>query len=242
MDRSADDPELVAREYASLDRFAMRRLDRTGWLRDAGEPVDTMLEALAEVRPRRVLDAGSGDGGWAALVVGAQVVCLDQSPAAVEGARRRGLEAVQGDVADLPFADGDFDAVMCNWMLYHVPDLDRALAELARVLRLGGRFVGMYNRAGHLAEAWRAAGGEPVEHGFDGENGAEALGRHFARVERRDTGGEVLWEDRESFQAYLDAYIELAGPLRAPEGPYPLRATRRNCVFVADLAGQAARK
>jgi SAM-dependent methyltransferase len=231
---SINDPDLVAREYASLDRCAMRRLDRSGWLREAGQPVDTMLAALAEVRPRRVLDAGSGDGGLAALLTAPDVVCLDQSAAAVEAARRRGLPAVQGDIAALPFADGEFDAVMCNWTLYHLPDLDRGLAELARVLRPGGRFVGVYNRADHLAEAWAAVGYEWPEDGFNAENGGPALAGHFARVERRDTGGEVLWQHRAAFQAYLDAHIELTGPLAAPAGPYPLRARRRNCVFVAD--------
>jgi SAM-dependent methyltransferase len=236
MPEPIDDRQLVAREYATLDRLAMRRLDRTGWLRDVGEPVDSMLTAMADVRPGKVLDAGSGDGGLAALVVGAEVVCLDQSEAAIEGARRRGLEAVRGDIAALPFADGEFDAVMCNWTLYHLPDVDRGLSELARVLRPGGRFVGIYNRAGHLAEAWEAAGHRWPDDPFSGENGTALLARHFARVERRDTGGEVLWQDRVSFQTYLDAYAELAGPLRAPDGPYPLRASRRNCVFVADRA------
>ena len=46
-----DDPELVAREYATLDRLTLRRLDRTGWVR-GGEPIDTMLRAVAEVHPR----------------------------------------------------------------------------------------------------------------------------------------------------------------------------------------------
>jgi hypothetical protein len=51
-----NDPDVVAREYATLDRCAQRRLDRTGWLRDAGEPGHTVLAAVAQVRPRRVLD------------------------------------------------------------------------------------------------------------------------------------------------------------------------------------------
>ncbi len=43
----------------------------------------------------------------------------------VELTRARGVEAVVGDVQDLPFADGQFDCVVAAWMLYHVPDLDR---------------------------------------------------------------------------------------------------------------------
>jgi hypothetical protein len=49
-----------------------RNLQR--WLRDVGEPIDTMLVALAEVRPESVLDAGSGDGSLAALLTAPRVV------------------------------------------------------------------------------------------------------------------------------------------------------------------------
>ncbi len=41
----------------------------------------------------------------------------------------------------LPFGEGEFDVAVAAWMLYHAPDLDRALAELARVLKPAGRLV-----------------------------------------------------------------------------------------------------
>lgn len=54
-----DDPAFLAREYGSLDRLAMRRLDRTGWLRfDELDEEQTLMRAVAEVRPRAVLDVG----------------------------------------------------------------------------------------------------------------------------------------------------------------------------------------
>jgi SAM-dependent methyltransferase len=230
--RNIDDPALVAREYSSLDRFAMRRLDRSGWLRSS-EPIPTLLAALAEVRPERVLDVGCGDGSLAALVTARTVVCVDQSLAAVEAACARGLEASQADIQDLPFEDASFDAVMCNWMLYHVPDLDRGLSEIARVCRPGGRLVGAYNLPGHLEELWSSIGRRLPRDTFDGETGLAPLRRHFDRVERRDTEGQVLWEDREALQSYLDAYSEMLGDVKAPNGPYPFRAARRNCVLVA---------
>lgn len=227
------DPDMVAQEYATLDRLTCRRLDRTGWLRDPGEPVDTMLAAIAEVHPHRVLDAGCGTGEIAALVTAPEVVCIDLSVAAVDAARSRGLDARLADVRSLPFGDALFDVVLGNWMLYHLPDLDRGLAEIARVLRPGGRFVGCYNLDGHLGELWSI-----IDPRYDSEHEddyREPLARVFSRVERRDTNGAVVWLTRSDLQRYLDARVLLAGrPLMAPDGPYPFVATRRNCVWVAD--------
>ena len=62
---------------------------------------------------------------------------VDVSPRMVELARARGVDARVGDVQELPFDDGSFDCAVAAWMLFHVPDLDRGLAELARVLRPG---------------------------------------------------------------------------------------------------------
>jgi SAM-dependent methyltransferase len=227
-----NDPDFVAYEYASLDRLARRRLDRTGWLRGI-EPIATLLSAIGEAHPCRVLDAGSGGGDWAALLTAPEVVCIDTSPAAVEAARARGLEAIQANVEELPFDDATFDVVMCNWVLYHLPDVDRGLAEIARVLRPGARFVGAYNLADHLDELWSIVGRRWPPDAFNGDNGRDVVARHFTDVERRDTSGEVLWESREALQMYLDAYIEMLGRLEAPAGPYPFRARCRNCVFVA---------
>jgi hypothetical protein len=76
---------------------------------------------------------------------------------------------------------------------------------------------------------------------FDGENGADALRRQFVVVERRDTGGRVLWETGAALAAHLDAYRELTGPLQPPAGPYPFpfRASSRNCVSWRSRAADA---
>jgi SAM-dependent methyltransferase len=238
---NVDDDAYVAREYASLDRLQLRRLDRTGWLRfDDLDEEQTLLAALAEVAPRRVLDVGCGDGRIPRQYASPEVVCVDRSEAAVAAARDRGLDARLGDVRELPFADGSFDAVTCNHTLYHVDDRDRAVAELARVLRPGGRFVGIYNAPGHLRELWSVVAPDWLRESrgtrdlFDAESGQPVLERHFAGVERRLTGGSVLWVGRDDLQRYLDAYVEMLGLLEAPEGPYPFVATRSKCVFVAD--------
>jgi SAM-dependent methyltransferase len=228
-----DDADIVIREYESLDRLAMRRLDRTGWLRfDDLDEEQTLIRAVAEVHPTRVLDVGCGDGRLASLFAAPEVVCVDSSPAAVEAATARGLDAQLADARELPFPDGSFDAVTCNHTLYHLPDPDQALAEFVRVLRPGGRFAGIYNAPEHLREIF---GDDDVE-SFDSENGLPLLQARFASVARLLRGGSVLWLTQRDLQTYLDAYVELYGPLRAPDGPYPFTATRAKCVFVADAA------
>jgi SAM-dependent methyltransferase len=65
------------------------------------------------------------------------------------------------DVAELPFDDGAFDAVIANHMLFHVEDRTRALGELRRVLRPGGRFVATTIGVDHLLELRELAPPQP---------------------------------------------------------------------------------
>jgi SAM-dependent methyltransferase len=97
-----------------------------------------------------VLDAGCGAGHTAIKIAphSAQVVAFDLSAqmlAQVERlANERGLtnvETRQGDVENLPFEDATFDIVTSRYSAHHWPTPRRALAEIARVLKPGGRFI-----------------------------------------------------------------------------------------------------
>jgi SAM-dependent methyltransferase len=222
------DPDLVAREYATSERLEQRRHDVTGWVR--GDPALEALAAIAEARPRRVLDAGCGDGLFARTIAAPSVVGVDSSPAMVERARSRGVDAQVADIQQLPFDDGEFDVVVCNWVLYHLPDLEGGVAELARVVRGGGRFVGIYNGENHMSELWSVV--HPDFSRVDDYD--DVLARHFSHVERRETTQYTLWETRKDLQSFLDSFVEIVGELEAPPGPYPFKATRRNRVYVAE--------
>lgn len=228
---SLDDPELLEREYATSVRLERRRHNVTGWVRGE-EPWVEALAAVAEMRPQRVLDAGCGDGVFARAVAAPTVVGVDAAAPMVERARSRGVDARQAGIEDLPFADGEFDVVVCNWVLYHLPDVEAGVRELARVLRPGGRFVGIYNRDRHMEELWARLHPPSAE----GDDYHDVLARHFARVEERDTDAHTLWQTRDDLQAFLDASTELLGPLEAPAEPYPFTVTRRNRVYVAEKA------
>ena len=81
----------------------------------------------------RVLEAGCGTG----LIldhltrVAREAVGVDLSPGMLSKARERGLRVVQGSVTALPFADESFDLTCSFKVLAHVPELDRALEEMA---------------------------------------------------------------------------------------------------------------
>jgi SAM-dependent methyltransferase len=228
---SASDPAMLAREYATSDRLERRRQNVTGWLRGE-EAWDEALAAIAEARPHRVLDAGCGDGLFTRAIAAPIVIGVDNAPAMVERARSRRVDARLADIAELPFGEGEFDVVVCNWTLYHLQDLDGGVRELARILRPGGRFVGIYSRERHMEELWSKLRPEASL----GDDYDDVLGRHFARVGHRDTEAYTLWESRKDLQAFLDAYVEMMGPLVAPEGPYPFKATRRDRVYLAEKA------
>ena len=104
--------------------------------------------AVAPRRGERILDLAAGTASSSASLAGsgAEVVAADFSPGMLaEGRRRHGhmknLSFVEADATALPFADGEFDAVTMSYGLRNVSEPKKAIAELLRVTRPGGRLV-----------------------------------------------------------------------------------------------------
>jgi ubiquinone/menaquinone biosynthesis C-methylase UbiE len=129
---------------------------------------DVLIEAVGLGPGQRLLDVGCGFGRPAirfAERTGAEVVGVNVSAGQVATARRLAAEAgvperARFDVADanaLPYPDGSFDGVWAVEVLMYLPDRLRALREIARVLRPGGRFVlSDYTERVDLTDAQRA--------------------------------------------------------------------------------------
>lgn len=226
-----NDPRAVRQEYADESRLSVRA---SAWARATGpDTVALSREAVAEASPRRVLEVGCGRGEaseWIARETGAEVAAVDQSERMVELTRTRGIAAIAGDVQDLPFEDASFDVVLAAWMLYHVPDIDLGLSEIARVLRPGGRLVAVTNSTRHTQELKELVNAR-FESIFSAENGEEILLRHFGTVERRDAEGYVDLEADEAI-AYMQASVQWSGD-RVPKLDGPIRVTKATVIFVA---------
>jgi SAM-dependent methyltransferase len=134
-----------------------RRFLRESWFAQSpSEPPYSALIPFGELGGKDVLEVGSGTGVHARLLAeaGARLTAIDLTPTAVELTRRRlelhDLDAIvcEADAEELPFADGSFDFVWSWGVIHHPAHTERAIAEIARVLRPGGRAALMvYHRS-----------------------------------------------------------------------------------------------
>jgi ubiquinone/menaquinone biosynthesis C-methylase UbiE len=111
---------------------------------------------------KNILDVGSGAGQIAKHLLkyadaGARITCCDLSPEMLRRARARLKNAapqhVAADLCRLPFADESFDCVTCGYVLEHLPEARPGLAEMARVMRPGGRML-LLTTEDNFSGAW----------------------------------------------------------------------------------------
>jgi SAM-dependent methyltransferase len=218
----ADDTQLDIR-YRTHQLYTVDPVDFGRWT----------LERLARQTPwrgdERVLDMGCAGGdllnemarhnaGWGALVG------FDPSPGMVTKGTQMAaglpVHLFVGDAQALSIPDGSFDVVMARHMLFHVPDIHRAVAEAARALRPGGRFLSTTNSAHTMPEYWalhaRAAARFPamaqsdqVTTRFSLENGAAFLEPHFDRLETHTLPGTLRFPEAQPFVDYFASTREL---------------------------------
>ncbi len=173
------------------DKYSVNKQGFGNWITDRYE-----IEA-----GMRVLELGCGTGsmwvGKGDLVHKCgKLILSDFSEGMLEQTREtlkdlKGIEYQTIDIQKIPYEEHTFDIVIANMMLYHVPDLQKGLREVRRVLKEGGRFYcatfgengimeyiyGLLKDYGVQSETNRA---------FTLQNGAEKLSQVFANVKRCD--------------------------------------------------------
>jgi SAM-dependent methyltransferase len=204
---------LVGQAYATPAPLEARRAIYR-WQQPARDLPEIALSLLQGVTGP-VVDVGCGPGHYWRRIAGERpgprVIGLDLSP----GMRPHAV----ADAQHLPLPDGVAGAALAMHMLYHVPDIDRAIGELARVLRGDGIAIVATNGAGHLHQFGRlfADAVRAVRQGADSpvpppqggrfrlENATAMLRRHFAAAEPMVWQAEIRIPEAGPVVGYLDS-------------------------------------
>lgn len=166
----------------------------------------------------RVLECGTGSGRFWDNVVTPRSIDLtltDLSPGMVDTAIQRSMNNDFGtvvgrecDVQSLPFEQDSFDVVVANHMLYHVPDPDLAIRELARVLTPEGVLLASTNGYGHMGAMKDAITETFDDHGdklyevFGIDTGERRLREQFAEISWHGYDNDLLVTDLDAAVAY----------------------------------------
>ncbi len=210
----ADSAKLEAR-ITIHERFSTATQGWHEWIFDEMESV--------LVPGARVLEVGAGAGTlWtknAARLPPIELVLSDVSAVMLDDARGAldgivpGVRWLVADAQHVPLAADAFDVVIANAMLYHVPDLPGALAELRRVLRSGGVLFASTFGAAHFREVHALLGElgarreQHIGDRFQLESGHDALARVFDDVAVHRYVDGLLITDGDLLGAFLASMI-----------------------------------
>lgn len=226
--QKSNDPGRVRRQYASPAGLQTRQGLHQKYGVNPVSFADWLFPHYAVKPGDRILEMGCGTGNFwearaALLPPGARLTLTDFSAGMVEEARGRlagqpNVAVGPADIQALPYGDESFDVAIANHMLYHVPDLDKALDQVYRVLKPGGVFYAATNGSGGMRKFNHEAlkDYDPAIDAFgEGylpftlQNGAQVLGRRFGRVEMEEYPNEL----RVTSARDLADYLRSAGPL-----------------------------
>jgi ubiquinone/menaquinone biosynthesis C-methylase UbiE len=216
-------------ENVMSDYSVFGERERKGWAEEAitenyisgfGPVTDQAAEHLfAAVAPgaeRNVLDLCCGQGYLTSRLTesGATVDGLDFSSTMLQRAAGAAPAARlrQGDAQDLPYGEANFDAVVCNFGMMHIPDQPQALSEVRRVLRPGGVFAFTCWVGPEASPAFATAFSAVRAHA---DLSAAPQQPDFFQFARRDTAGEML--QATGFRPAGHEILDFTWHLQAPE-------------------------
>ena len=199
----------------------------------------------------RILELGCGAGSlWLEnhdrIPGDWQIVVSDFSPGMIDGTREQLRDVAPGisfeviDAGSIPHPDRAFDGVIANHMLYHVPDRARALREIRRVLRTGGRLYASTNGRPHMRELDELirmhapeVRHDDVAERFGLENGSEQLEPWFVEVDRHDYQDSLEITEAEPL-------LDYARSMSGKEHLTGAQLDRMYCTVTDTIAGSGA--
>jgi ubiquinone/menaquinone biosynthesis C-methylase UbiE len=225
--------DAIKEQYANDEHLSVRIRTHELYTRPQVDFPKWVIDTLHWRGDEWVLDIGAGPGNYFDLVLErvphGHLVAGDLSFGMVQQARHNPRAAqvslLNFDAQNLPFADGRFDVVLANHMLYHVPDIEAALSEIRRVLKWDGCLVAATNSQHNLSEldtlTRRAVAllgfpkYDPVLRDHDHfllENGSAALTQYFRAIARYDLPSALHFPEVEPVLAYLNSMQALRAP------------------------------
>ena len=194
-----NDTSVVKQQYATAnnlntrisihDKYSTNKMGFGNWI----------ISNYKTDKGMKVLELGCGTGDmWknreTLIRDCSQLILSDFSEGMVETARENignhdNVKYRVLDIQDIPYENETFDIVIANMMLYHVPDIDKGLAEVRRVLKRGGHFYcatyGEHGIIEYLSNILSAYGVEDnINKNFTLQNGYEILSKMFSKVEK----------------------------------------------------------
>ena len=173
------------------EKYSVNQLGFGNWLYQQYEFMDNM----------RILELGCGTGDlWSGKIneldPGSTLLLSDFSEGMVEVVRSKfsfhpGVSFEQINIEEIPYEEESFNMIIANMMLYHVPNLQKGLKEVYRVLKKDGRFYcATFGENGIQQYLTNTLGNYGIHIDINGsftlQNGADILIKHFAEVGRRD--------------------------------------------------------
>jgi len=216
----------VHQQYADDTKLSIRIKFHTTYSINKQGFASWLFEQYRFAENDTILELGCGNGGqWEGRISdlpdGCKLTLSDFSDGMVEivetkfSSHHEKVSVQKVDIQDIPFTDASCDILIANHMLHHVPDLNKALSEVKRVLKPSGRFYAATNGNGGLMEFLRhavkiidpetTAFSETLT--FNLQNGEKILRRYFSSVEKFDYTDALAITKTQDLMDYIDTII-----------------------------------
>ena len=231
MSELTDREHLLTKQYRDASNLNARIQLHAGFSTNQYGWCLWLFDQLDLPRECRILELGCGPGGlWlenlARLPEGWDIVMTDFSAGMVQQARRnlqdhRPFEFAIVDAQAISFPSERFDAVIANHMLYHVPGVAKALSEMRRVLKPGGRFYASTIGDAHMEELWALVDrfepdlAEPADLSFTLESGTAQLSPWFSKVALRRFEDALEVTEVAPLVAYVLSHVNMTKAQRS---------------------------